>query len=36
MLEVNEQKNLVRQVPSASQVEAWVAQAKELPRVINY
>jgi predicted flap endonuclease-1-like 5' DNA nuclease len=36
MVEVNEQKNLVRQVPSASQVEAWVTQAKVLPRVINY
>jgi predicted flap endonuclease-1-like 5' DNA nuclease len=34
--EVNEDKNLVRQVPSASQVEGWVAQAKELPRAIEY
>jgi predicted flap endonuclease-1-like 5' DNA nuclease len=36
MVEVNEEKNLVRQVPSASQVEAWVTQAKLLPRVINH
>jgi hypothetical protein len=36
MVEVNEKKNLVRQVPSVSQVEAWVTQAKVLPRVINY
>jgi len=36
MAEVNEEKNLVRQVPSESQVESWVAQAKELPRVINH
>jgi predicted flap endonuclease-1-like 5' DNA nuclease len=36
MVAVNEEKNLVRQVPSASQVEAWVTQAKVLPRVINY
>lgn len=36
MAEVNEEKNLVRQVPSTSQVESWVAQAKELPRVINH
>jgi len=36
MVEVNEAKNLVRQVPSASQVEDWVAQAKELPRVITH
>jgi predicted flap endonuclease-1-like 5' DNA nuclease len=36
MVEVNEEKNLVRQVPSASQVADWVAQAKELPRVITH
>lgn len=36
MAEVNEKKHLVRQVPSVSQVETWVAQAKELPRVIHH
>ena len=36
MAEVNEEKNLVRQVPSASQVTNWVAQAKDLPRVITH
>jgi len=36
MTSVNEEKNLVRQVPSASQVEDWVKQAKDLPRAINY
>ncbi|GAA6151312.1 DUF4332 domain-containing protein [Pseudoteredinibacter isoporae] len=36
MAEVNEEKNLVRQVPSANQVADWVAQAKELPRAIHY
>ena len=36
MVKVNEEKNLVRQVPSESQVEDWVKQAKELPRAINY
>ncbi len=36
MAEVNEEKNLVRQLPSASQVNDWVAQAKELPRIINH
>ena len=36
MAEVNEEKKLVRQVPSASQVESWVAQAKELPRVVTH
>lgn len=36
MVEVNGEKNLVRQVPALSQVENWVAQAKELPRVVTY
>lgn len=36
MAEVNTEKNLVRQVPSANQVADWVAQAKELPRAIHY
>ncbi len=36
MAEVNEEKSLVRKVPAVSQVEDWVAQAKELPRVITH
>lgn len=36
MAEVNEAKKLVRKVPTASQVQDWVAQAKELPRVVTY
>lgn len=36
MAEVNEAKNLVRKLPSASQVAGWVAAAKDLPRKINY
>lgn len=36
MSEVNEEKNLVRKVPTVSQVEDWVAQAKELPRIITH
>jgi predicted flap endonuclease-1-like 5' DNA nuclease len=36
ILEVNQQKRLVRRPPSQAEVEDWVAQAKELPRVINY
>jgi len=36
MAEINEEKNLVRKIPSVSQVEDWVAQAKQLPRAINY
>ena len=33
---VNQEKHLVRKLPTQSQVENWVAQAKELPRVITY
>ena len=36
MAEVNEEKNLVRKLPTASQVAGWVAQAKELPKVITH
>lgn len=36
MAEVNEEKSLVRQVPSATMVAKWVEQAKELPRVITH
>ncbi len=36
MAEVNSEKELVRQLPSKSQVASWVAQAKELPRKITY
>ena len=36
MAEVNEEKNLVRKIPTVSQVENWVAQAKELPRAITH
>ena len=36
MAEVNEEKNLVRKLPSESQVTDWVSQAKELPRAIHY
>lgn len=36
MAEVNTQKKLVRAVPGLSAVEKWVAQAKDLPRVVSY
>ena len=36
MVEVNEEKKLVRKVPTVSQTQDWVAQAKELPRVITH
>ena len=34
--EVNEQKHLVRRVPALAEVEKMVAQAKELPAVMEY
>ena len=36
IVEVNTAKKLVRQTPSQKQVESWVAQAKDLPRAIEY
>jgi predicted flap endonuclease-1-like 5' DNA nuclease len=36
MAEVNEQKKLVRQVPTESQVAAWIEAAKTLPRAVTY
>lgn len=36
LIEVNEEKELVRRVPGENQVKEWVDQAKELPRVITY
>jgi predicted flap endonuclease-1-like 5' DNA nuclease len=36
VIEVNEEHHHVRHVPSQSQVEDWVNQAKELPRVVSY
>ena len=36
MVEVNDERNLVKRVPALSQIEDWIAQAKELPRVVNY
>ncbi len=36
MTEVNGAKNLVRKLPTLSQVEDWVKQAKDLPRAISY
>jgi len=34
--EVNEQKHLVRRVPTVAEVEKMVAQAKELPAAVEY
>ena len=36
MIETNQEKHLVRHVPSRAQVEDWVNQAKQLPRVVSY
>jgi predicted flap endonuclease-1-like 5' DNA nuclease len=36
LVEVNQVKALVRRLPVLSQVEDWVNQAKNLPRVIEY
>ncbi len=36
MAEVNEEKNLVRKVPTVAQITDWVAQAKDLPRVVTH
>lgn len=34
--EVNEQKKLVRRVPTLTEVTSWVEQAKGLPRAVKY
>jgi len=36
MSEINGEKNLVRKLPTASQVQDWVAQAKELPCLVTH
>ena len=36
LVETNEEKRLVRQLPSQRQVADWVQQAKTMPRMIHY
>jgi hypothetical protein len=36
MEEVNAQKHLVQRVPTVTEIEKMVAQAKELPAVVEY
>jgi PAS domain S-box-containing protein len=36
MVEINEQKNLVRRMPSHIEVTAWVEAAKQLPAILTY
>jgi len=36
MLEVNEEKKLVRRPPTLNEVKQWIEQAKKLPRKVEY
>ncbi|MHB1452397.1 MAG: DUF4332 domain-containing protein [Saccharofermentanales bacterium] len=36
MTEVNDQKSLVRKLPTEAQVEDWVKQADKLPKILHY
>jgi predicted flap endonuclease-1-like 5' DNA nuclease len=36
LVEINQQKKLVRQVPGRDQVAAWIEQAKALPPKVSY
>lgn len=36
IIEVNEEKNLVRKLPTEAQIADWIEQAKKLPRVLTY
>jgi predicted flap endonuclease-1-like 5' DNA nuclease len=36
LIAINQQKKLVRKLPTQAQVADWVAQAKALPRLITY
>jgi len=36
MVEVNQAKELVRRLPTESQVYDWIKQAKQLPRAVQY
>ena len=36
LVEINQEKNLVRRLPSHSEVESWIESAKQLPAVLTY
>ncbi|HOT90801.1 MAG TPA: DUF4332 domain-containing protein [Anaerolineae bacterium] len=36
LVEVNEERKLVRRLPSPAQVADWIEQAKQLPRMLTY
>jgi hypothetical protein len=36
LIDANEKRRLVRQIPSLNQVKSWIEQAKLLPRIIQH
>ena len=36
VVDVNQQKKLVRKLPTQGQVDDWIRQAKLLPRIVSY
>jgi len=36
LVQINEEKHLVRELPGQSEIERWIGQAKELPRVVSF
>jgi predicted flap endonuclease-1-like 5' DNA nuclease len=36
MVSINEEKKLVRKLPTQEQVKDWIEQAKKMPRVVTY
>jgi len=36
LVAVNQEKKLVRKLPSQAQVSSWIEQARQLPRIITY
>ena len=36
LVEVNQEKKLVRQLPSEARIKGWIEQAKQLPRKVTY
>ncbi|MCK4953408.1 DUF4332 domain-containing protein, partial [Candidatus Bathyarchaeota archaeon] len=36
IVEINEEKNIVRRIPNLKQVKEWINQAKKLPRKVEY
>ncbi len=36
LLAINQEKKLVRKMPSLNQIKAWIEQARRLPRIVSY